>query len=111
MVAFSLVFFVVSASAASAPEITACTIVSGADAQTFIGGPLDVKESAKVPVADNPSSYTSTCSYLGRVGGGRRSRNAASGEARRGQSGPGTRALRPRRGARTGAGAGVLLPL
>ena len=66
MVAFSLVFFVVSASAASAPEITACTIVSGADAQTFISGPLDVKESAKVPVADNPSSYTSTCSYLGR---------------------------------------------
>ena len=65
-VALSLIFFVVSAPAANAPEATACAIVTGADAQTFIGGPLDVKESAKVPFADNQSSYTSTCSYLGR---------------------------------------------
>jgi hypothetical protein len=65
MVAFSLVFFVVSAAAANAPEVTACGIVTSTDAQTFIGGPLDVKESAKVPVADNPTSYTSACSYLG----------------------------------------------
>ena len=66
LVALSLVVFVVSAPAANAPEVTACGIVTGADAQTFIGGPLDVKESAKVPFADNPNSYTSTCSYLGR---------------------------------------------
>jgi len=66
LVALSLVVFVVSAPAANAPEVTACGIVTDADAQTFIGGPLDVKESAKVPFADNPNSYTSTCSYLGR---------------------------------------------
>ena len=66
LVALSLVVFVFSAPAANAPEVTACAIVTDADAQTFIGGPLDVKESAKVPFADNQSSYTSTCSYLGR---------------------------------------------
>jgi len=52
--------------AANAPEPTACGIVTGADAQTFIGGPLDVKESARVPTAEGSSSYTSICSYLGR---------------------------------------------
>lgn len=52
--------------AANAPEPTACGIVTGADAQTFIGGPLDVKESARVPTAEGASSYTSICSYLGR---------------------------------------------
>jgi len=63
---FSLGVFLVPAIAANAPEPTACGIVTGADAQTFIGGPLDVKESAKVPTADGANSYTSVCSYLGR---------------------------------------------
>lgn len=58
--------FLVPAIAANAPEPTACGIVTGADAQTFIGGPLDVKESPKVPTAEGASSYKSVCSYLGR---------------------------------------------
>jgi hypothetical protein len=52
--------------ATNAAEPTACGIVTGADAQTFIGGPLDVKESAKVPTAAGVTSYRSICSYLGR---------------------------------------------
>jgi len=63
---FSLGVFLVPVIAANAPELTACGIVTGADAQTFIGSPLDVKESAKVPTAEGASSYTSVCSYLGR---------------------------------------------
>jgi hypothetical protein len=54
--------------AANAPEPTACGIVTGADAQKFVGGPLEVKESAKVPTAEGASSYTSTCSYLAKGG-------------------------------------------
>ena len=66
IIVFSLVVFPVPAIAANAPEPTACGIVTGADAQTFIGSPLDVKESAKVPAPDGTSAYTSVCSYLGR---------------------------------------------
>jgi len=62
----SLGIFLEPAIAANAPEPTACRIVTGADAQTFVGGPLDVQESAKVPTADGASSYKSVCSYLGR---------------------------------------------
>ncbi len=51
--------------AADSPELTACGIVTGADAQKFIGGPLDVKETAKLP-DDGANSYRSVCSYLGR---------------------------------------------
>lgn len=63
---FSSGVFLVPAIAANAPESTACGIVTGADAQKFIGGPLDVKESAKVPAPDGASSYKSICTYLGR---------------------------------------------
>ena len=63
---FSLGAFLEPAIAANAPEPTACSIVTGADAQTFVGGPLDVQESAKVPTADGASSYKTVCSYLGR---------------------------------------------
>jgi len=66
IVVLSLAVFLVPAIAANAPELTACGIVTGADAQTFVGGPLDVKESAKVPAPDGTSAYTSVCSYLGR---------------------------------------------
>ena len=66
IIVFSLVVFPAPAIAANAPEMTACSIVTGAEAQTFIGSPLDVKESAKVPTAEGASSYTSVCSYLGR---------------------------------------------
>ena len=58
----------VSAVAANVPGLTACGIVTEADAQKFIGGPLDVKESARVPIAEGASSYTSICSYLSRGG-------------------------------------------
>jgi hypothetical protein len=63
---FSLGVFLEPAIAANASEPTACSIVTGADAQTFVGGPLDVQESAKVPTADGASSYKTVCSYLGR---------------------------------------------
>jgi len=63
---FSLGVFLAPAFAANAPELTACGIVTGADAQTFIGGPLDVKETARDPTADGASSYKSVCSYLAR---------------------------------------------
>src|ERR671922_151593 len=63
-----LAVFLVSAQAADAPELTACGIVTGADAQKFVGGPLEIKESAKVPTAEGDSSYTSTCSYLAKGG-------------------------------------------
>jgi hypothetical protein len=68
MTVLSLAVFLVPANAADAPELTACGIVTGADAQKFVGGPLDVKESAKVPTAEGAASYTSTCSYLARGG-------------------------------------------
>ena len=58
--------FPATAPGATAPEMTACGIVTGTDAQKFVGGPLDVKESAKVPVSDGTNSYTSVCSYLAR---------------------------------------------
>ena len=63
-----LAVFLVSAQAADAPELTACGMVTEADAQKFVGGPLEVKESAKVPTAEGASSYTSTCSYLAKGG-------------------------------------------
>jgi hypothetical protein len=65
---FSLGILLAPAFGANAPELTACGIVTGTDAQTFIGGPLEVKESAKVPTAEGASSYKSVCSYLGRGG-------------------------------------------
>jgi hypothetical protein len=68
MIVLGFWVFPVPASAANAPEMTACGIVTGTDAQTFVGGPLDVKESAKVPTAEGASSYTSICSYLARGG-------------------------------------------
>jgi len=63
---FRLGVFLVPAIAANAPEPTACGIVTGTVAQTFIGGPLDVKETAKLPADDSTNSYRSVCSYLGR---------------------------------------------
>lgn len=54
--------------AAGAPEFTACGIITAADAQRFVGGPLDVKEFAKIPVANNPSAYNSICTYIGKGG-------------------------------------------
>lgn len=55
-------------SAAGAPELTACRIITAADAQRLIGGPLDVKELAKVPTANSPGTYDSVCTYVAKGG-------------------------------------------
>ena len=55
-----------SAAFAATAEFTACGIVSGDDAQKFVGGPLDVKEHAKVPTTNGPGTYDSICTYVGR---------------------------------------------
>jgi hypothetical protein len=54
--------------AANVPEPTACGIVGGDEAQRFVGGPLDVKESAKKPTNNGPDTYMSVCTYLARGG-------------------------------------------
>jgi len=51
---------------AGAQDITACGIVSGDAAQRFVGGPLDVKEQAKVPINNAPGAYNSVCTYISR---------------------------------------------
>jgi hypothetical protein len=57
-----------SMSTANTPEPTACGIVTAADAQKLVGGPLDVKEFAKVPTANGPGTYDSICTYIAKGG-------------------------------------------
>jgi hypothetical protein len=57
-----------SMSTANTPEPTACGIVTAADAQRLVGGPLDVKEFAKVPTANAPGAYDSICTYIAKGG-------------------------------------------
>ena len=45
---------------------TACGIITNQDAQKFVGGPLDVKEQAAVPVNNAPGAYSSVCTYVAR---------------------------------------------
>ena len=54
--------------AAEQDIVTACGIVSAADAEKFVGGPLEIKEFAKVPLANGPETYTSTCTYIAKGG-------------------------------------------
>ena len=54
--------------AANTAEPTACGIVTAADAQKLVGGPLDVKEFAKVPTANGPGTYDSICTYIAKGG-------------------------------------------
>ena len=54
--------------AANAPELTACGIVTAADAEKLVGGPLDVKEVAKTPTINGPETYNSICSYIAKGG-------------------------------------------
>jgi hypothetical protein len=54
--------------AANAPEPTACSIVTAADAQRLVGGPLQVKEFAKIPTANGPGTYDSICTYIAKGG-------------------------------------------
>ena len=43
---------------------TACGMITREDAQKFIGGPLDVKEQAIVPINNAPGAYNSICTYI-----------------------------------------------
>ncbi|HET9916285.1 MAG TPA: hypothetical protein VFQ89_04195 [Candidatus Binatia bacterium] len=43
---------------------TACGIITREDAQKFVGGPLDVKEQANVPINNAPGAYNSICTYV-----------------------------------------------
>jgi hypothetical protein len=45
---------------------TACGIITNQDAVRFVGGPLDVKEQAAVPVNNAPGAYSSVCTYVAR---------------------------------------------
>jgi hypothetical protein len=54
--------------AAEKAESTACGIVNGDDAQKFVGGPLEVKETAKKPTTNGPDTYTSVCTYIAKGG-------------------------------------------
>ena len=54
--------------ATNAAEPTACGIVTAADAQKLVGGPLDVKEFAKIPTANGPGTYDSICTYIAKGG-------------------------------------------
>jgi hypothetical protein len=53
---------------ANTSESTACGIVSAADAQKLVGGPLEVKEFAKIPTANGPGTYDSICTYIAKGG-------------------------------------------
>lgn len=64
--AIAIALWLSSSVFAAVPEFTACGIVSGDDAQKFVGGPLDVKEHAKVPTANGPGTYDSICTYVAR---------------------------------------------
>ena len=69
MIAFFLLFsHPYQAYAAEQDEPTACAVVTGSDAEKFVGGPLDVKEFAKLPTANGPGTYTSTCTYIAKGG-------------------------------------------
>jgi hypothetical protein len=68
MVAFSWVILAVWAIAATVPEVTACSMVSAADAQKLLGGELDVQEFAKVPTAGGAGTYDSVCTYIAKGG-------------------------------------------
>jgi len=57
-----------AALAANAPEPTACGIVTAGDAQRLVGGPLQVKEFAKIPTANGPGTYDSICTYIAKGG-------------------------------------------
>ncbi|MSP41107.1 MAG: hypothetical protein EXR70_21675 [Deltaproteobacteria bacterium] len=56
------------ADAADPGEFTACGVVSAADAEKFVGGPLEVKEFAKLPTANAPGAYNSICTSISKGG-------------------------------------------
>ena len=68
MLAFSWAILAVWAIAATAPEVTACSMVSAADAQKLVGGELDVQEFAKIPTVGGAGTYDSVCTYIAKGG-------------------------------------------
>ena len=64
--AIAIILWLSSNLFAAVPEFTACSIVSGDDAQKFVGGPLDVREHARVPTGNGPGTYDSICTYIAR---------------------------------------------
>ena len=54
--------------AAEQAEISACGIVGIANAEKFVGAPLEVKEFAKLPTANGPGAYNSICTYIAKGG-------------------------------------------
>jgi hypothetical protein len=66
IIAFSWLILAGSAMGAKAPELTACAILSAADAQKLIGGDLDVQEFARVPTENG--GYDSVCTYIAKGG-------------------------------------------
>lgn len=65
-VVIATIFLGFSAPEIDAEDLTACSVVTGDDAQKFVGGPLDVKEQVKVPISNAPGAYNSVCTYLAR---------------------------------------------
>jgi len=65
-VIFVAIYLGVSPADIGAQDRTACSVVSGDDAQKFVGGPLDVKEAASVPINNAPGAYSSVCTYVAR---------------------------------------------
>jgi hypothetical protein len=54
--------------AAQRAEPTACGLVSAAEAQRFVGGPLEVKGIARIPSDSGPGAYDSICTYIAKGG-------------------------------------------
>jgi len=65
-VIFLAIYLGVSPPTIGAQDMTACGVVTGDDAQKFVGGPLDVKEQANVPISNAPGAYNSVCTYIAR---------------------------------------------
>ena len=65
-VIFVLIYLGVSLAGLGAQVITACGVVNGDNAQKFVGGPLDVKETASAPIGNAPGAYSSVCTYIAR---------------------------------------------
>ena len=56
------------ANSAQGTDPTACGIVTAADAEKLVGGPLDVKEVATTPTTNGPGTYNSICTYIAKGG-------------------------------------------
>ncbi|MGZ8433803.1 MAG: hypothetical protein ACXW6T_05410 [Candidatus Binatia bacterium] len=65
-VIFVAIYLGVSPADIGAQDITACGVVNGDNAQKFVGGPLDVKETASAPIGNAPGAYSSVCTYVAR---------------------------------------------